>query len=64
MPRELIPEMVTIRETSRRTGLSYDCIRKLCLSGEIVFMRVGRKYFVNFGKFCEFLNNPGQGATL
>ena len=64
MPREMIPEMLTIRETAKRTGLSYDCIRKLCLSGEIVFMRVGRKYFINFSRFCDYLNNPGQGAAV
>ncbi len=54
---EIIPEMVTIREASKRTGLSYDCIRKMALSGKIVYIRVGRKFFINFGKFCEFLDS-------
>lgn len=48
--------MITIRECARRTGLSYDCIRKMCRAGQIVHLRIGKKYFVNFGKLCEYLN--------
>lgn len=55
-----VPEMITIRQCSARTGLSYDFIRKLCLQKRIVFIRVGSKYLVNFSKFIDFLN--GQGA--
>ena len=55
-----IPEMITIRQCSEKTGLSYDFIRKLCLQKRIVFIRVGSKYLVNFGKFIDFLN--GQEA--
>lgn len=60
MVTEMIPEMVTIREAAKRTGLSYDCIYKLIQAGEIVYFRAGKKYFVNFGRFCEYLNN-GKG---
>lgn len=59
MVAEVIPEMVTIREAARRTGLSYDCIRKMCLSGKIVYLRVGVKIFINFGLFCDYLNGKG-----
>lgn len=52
-----IPEMITIRETSNRSGLSYDSIRKKCLCGEIVCIRNGSKFFVNWDKFLEYLNN-------
>ncbi|WP_243010292.1 excisionase family DNA-binding protein [Enterocloster bolteae] len=55
-----IPEMLTIRKAAERTGLSYDCIRKLCLQKKITFVMVGTKYLVNFGKLVDFLN--GQGA--
>ncbi len=54
-----IPEMITIRQCSEKTGLSYDFIRKLCLQKKIVFIRVGSKYLVNFGKFIDFLNGQG-----
>ena len=56
-----IPEMLTIRKAAERTGLSYDCIRKLCLQKKITFVMVGTKYLVNFGKLVDFLN--GQGAN-
>ena len=58
----MVPEMLTIRETSARTGVSYDAIRKLCLRGEIIHIKVGTKYLVNFGKFCEYLNKGDQGG--
>lgn len=51
-----IPEMLTIRKAAERTGLSYDCIRKLCLQKKITFVMVGTKYLVNFGKLVDFLN--------
>lgn len=54
---ETIPKMLTIKECSEQTGVSYDAIRKLCLNGKIVHIRAGNKYLINFGKFVEFLNN-------
>lgn len=51
-----IPQMLTIRECSDRTNISYDAIRKLCIRGKIVHIRAGNKYLVNFGKFVEYLN--------
>ena len=57
----MIPEMLTIRECARRTGLSYDCIRKMCRSDAVANIRVGKKYFVNFGMLCKYLNQ-GKGA--
>ena len=61
---ENIPEMVTIKEAARRTGVSYDFIRKLCLQNKIVYVKAGSKYLVNFGKFCEYLDEGEQkGAT-
>lgn len=51
-----IPQMMTIRECSDKTGVSYDYIRKLCMNGKIVHIRAGTKYLINFGKFIEYLN--------
>ena len=42
-PIDLIPEMIQIKEASKRTGLSYDCLRKLCLSKKIIHVRAGAK---------------------
>lgn len=56
MIEQLIPEMITINEASKRTGLSYDCLRKMCIAKQIVFIRSGTKYLINFSKLCDFLN--------
>lgn len=58
---EMIPEMITLRDASGRTGISYDWLRKLCLQGKLVHIRAGSKYLVNFGKLIEYLNTGDQG---
>lgn len=50
-----LAEMITLKEASRRTGLSYECLRMWCREGKIVHVRAGRKIFVNWGKLCEKL---------
>lgn len=58
-----IPTMVSIKEASSRTGLSYDYIRKLCLQKKIVFVKAGSKYLINLEKLVTFLNEgeePGE----
>ncbi|MDC7289561.1 helix-turn-helix domain-containing protein [Blautia schinkii] len=55
-----VPRMLTIKEVSKQTGISYDFIRKLCLQGRIVHIRAGVKYLVNFDRFLEYLNE-GEG---
>ena len=50
------PEMITIREAAKRTGLSYDSIRKMVNAGELTYIKVGKKFLINAGKLCEFLN--------
>lgn len=62
MERDKIPEMIPIREVTKRIpGLSYDYIRKGCIRGEIVHIRAGSKYLINFGKLCEQLNRESMG---
>lgn len=56
----VVPEMLTLNETSSRSGLPYDYIRKLCLQGKIVHIRTGVKYLVNWNKFVDFLNTEGR----
>ncbi len=53
-----IPEMIPIMEVCKRIpGLSYDFLRKGCLSGKIVHIRVGNgKFLINFGRLVEWLN--------
>ena len=59
---DLVPEMTPIKEASKRTGLSYDFLRKQCLSGKIVHIRVGAgKFLINFGALVEWLNTSHGG---
>ncbi len=51
-----IPQMVTIRQASERTGVSYDALRKMCLNNQIVYIKAGSKFLINFGKLVEYLN--------
>lgn len=55
-----IPTMVTLKEASAQTGLSYDALRKLCLTGQIVHIRAGCKILVNLDRLIEYLNTAGQ----
>lgn len=50
-----IPEMATLREASKKTGLSYDHLRKLCLSKEIAYIKAGAKFLVNMDKLVEYM---------
>ena len=56
MTEYLVPEMITLREASRRTGLSYDFLRKGCISGQFVHIRAGVKILINFNKLIDRLN--------
>ena len=60
---DMIPDMIPITEVCRRIpGLSYDFIRKGCLAGKIVHIRVGNgKYLINFGRLVEWLNTTYGG---
>ena len=46
--------MIPLKEASEITGLSYSCIRKLCLSNEIRFIRSGSKYYVNTASLIQY----------
>lgn len=56
--QDKIPEMVSVKEASRRTGLSYDFLRKECLRGNLVHIRVGAgKFLINFDFLVEQMNS-------
>ena len=63
-----IPEMVTLKDAAKRTGLSYYYLRNQCLAGKIVHIRAGAKILINFDRLINLLNgeeeNQGsQNAT-
>lgn len=50
------PTMVSLNEAKAITGLSYEALRQMCISGEIVHIRVGAKYLINLEKLIAKLN--------
>ena len=52
------PEMLTIDQTAKRSGLSAYAVRKLARSstGQAFTVRVGTKYLINWGRFTAFFN--------
>lgn len=60
--RELqkLPVMKTIKEMVELTGFSYMHLRNLCLENKIVHIRAGKKYLINYDRFCDYLNGIGQ----
>ncbi len=58
-----VPTMWTLRKAGEATGLSYDFLRKLCLSNSVVYVKAGTKYLVNMEKLIEFLNS-GDGEMI
>lgn len=50
-----MPRMITLKQAATETGLSYDCLRKLCLTGKLVHIRAGTKYLINAEKLTEYL---------
>ncbi len=55
-----LPVMKTIKEMVELTGFSYMHLRNLCLENKIVHIRAGKKYLINYNRFCDYLNGIGQ----
>lgn len=49
-------KMLSLKQASKETGLSYYCLRNLCLNGEIAHIRSGNKYMINADRLEEYLN--------
>ncbi len=56
----IMPTMLTIKETAKKSGIAEYYIRRLVAEQKIVFVKAGKKYLVNFEKFAEFLNHGEQ----
>lgn len=54
-------EMVTLKEASSRTGISYDRLRKMCINGQIVHIKAGNKRLINWDKLVDYLNAGEMG---
>ena len=47
--------MMSIKEAAERTGLSYFCLRRLCLTNQIIYIRSGAKYYIKSVPNCVVL---------
>ncbi len=53
-----IPEMLGIKETAEKFGISQNYARQLALSGTVKAVRVGRgKILINAESMADFFNN-------
>ena len=52
-----IPQMETIKECSKLTGLSYWCIAKMVKEKKVKYIKSGNRTYINFGSLCAFLGN-------
>ena len=60
-----MPRMISIKEASAATGLSYGTIRQWCITGQFRgFVMSGNKYWINEERFKEFLNGDAQDAGM
>lgn len=49
--------MMPIKEACTMTGLSYACIRKLCINNQIQHIRSGVKYYINVDSLLRYCNS-------
>lgn len=60
MPLQKLPVMKSIKEMVALTGLSYMHLRNLCMENKIIHVRAGKKYLINYDRFCDYLNGVQQ----
>lgn len=58
-----LPKMATIQECAELSGLAKYAIRRLVLENKIKFIKLGKKYLVNFDNLVEYLNNGETQAS-
>lgn len=56
--------MMTLKQTSTETELSYYCLRNLCLNGEIAHIRSGNKFLINSDRLEEYLVSKGFSMDI
>lgn len=50
-----LPMMMTIARASKETGLAKNVLRRLCESGKVITIRIGKKYYINSVSLQEIL---------
>lgn len=52
-----MPRMISLKKASSETGLSYYCLRNLCLQNKVAHITSGTKYYINADRLEEYLDN-------
>ena len=53
----VIPKMLTVKETAARFGIAQHYARQLALSGRVRAVRAGRKILINQSSVTDYFNN-------
>ena len=53
----ILPEMLSLKEASELTNLSYELLGFLCKQNKVKHIKSGNKYLINSFALAEYLNN-------
>lgn len=59
--KKFFPQMETINEASKISGLAKYRIRQMVLQNKVKYVRAGKKYLINIESLIEYLN---QGEII
>ena len=51
--------MLSLKQAASQTGLSYYCLRNLCLENKVAHITSGTKYLINADRLEDYLNSRG-----
>ena len=54
--KKFFPQMETINEASKISGLAKYRIRQMVLQNKVKYVRAGKKYLINIESLVEYLN--------
>lgn len=54
--KKFFPQMETINEASKISGLAKYRIRQMVLQNKVKYVRAGKKYLINIESLIEYLN--------
>lgn len=58
------PQMATIREAAEKSGLAVYRVRKLVASGQVRYIKAGRRILVNLDSLARYLETGDQPAPI
>lgn len=56
--------MKSLKDAANETGLSYYCIRGLCINGNIAYIKSGNKFYVNMQSLLAFCGEKLDAVSV